>query len=88
MLFPARTWLLAALAVPAAFFAVSASNAMAATPTLDRIRDSGTVHVAYREDSIPFSYLDGSKPVGYTIDICSRLIDSLRTSLKIGRAHV
>ena len=82
MLVPARTWLLAALAVPAAFFAVSASNAVASTPTLDRIRDSGTVRVAYREDSIPFSYLDGTKPVGYTIDICSRLIDSLRTSLK------
>ncbi|MDF6354454.1 amino acid ABC transporter substrate-binding protein, partial [Escherichia coli] len=45
-------------------------------------RDSGTVHVAYREDSIPFSYLDGSKPVGYAIDICSRLIDSIKTSLK------
>jgi glutamate/aspartate transport system substrate-binding protein len=79
MLFSARTRLLAALAVPAA---VSASFATAATPTLDRIRDSGTVHVAYREDSIPFSYLDGSKPIGYTIDICSRLIDSLKTSLK------
>lgn len=83
MPFFARTWLLAALAVPAAVSAVVfPSNAVAATPTLDRIRDSGTVHVAYREDSIPFSYLDGSKPVGYTIDICSRLIDSIKTSLK------
>ncbi|MCT7326118.1 amino acid ABC transporter substrate-binding protein [Ralstonia mojiangensis] len=83
MPFAARTWLLAALAVPAAVStAVFPSTAVAATPTLDRIRDSGTVHVAYREDSIPFSYLDGAKPVGYTIDICSRLIDSIKTSLK------
>ncbi|CAJ0784870.1 amino acid ABC transporter substrate-binding protein [Ralstonia chuxiongensis] len=83
MPFAARTWLLAALAVPAAVStAFFPSNAVAATPTLDRIRDSGTVHVAYREDSIPFSYLDGNKPVGYTIDICSRLIDSIKTSLK------
>ena len=83
MPFAARTWLLAALAVPAAVStAFFPSNAVAATPTLDRIRDSGTVHVAYREDSIPFSYLDGSKPVGYAIDICSRLIDSIKTSLK------
>ncbi|MGN6263718.1 MAG: amino acid ABC transporter substrate-binding protein [Ralstonia sp.] len=83
MPFAARTWLLAALAVPAAVStAVFPSTAVAATPTLDRIRDSGTVHVAYREDSIPFSYLDGNKPVGYTIDICSRLIDSIKTSLK------
>ena len=83
MPFAARTWLLAALAVPAAVSATFFSpDVAAATPTLDRIRDSGTVHVGYREDSIPFSYLDGTKPVGYAIDICSRLIDSLRTSLK------
>ncbi len=79
MLFPARTWLLAALAVPAA---VSASLATAASPTLDRIRDTGTVRLAYREDSIPFSYVDNNKPIGYTIDICSRLVDSIKTSLK------
>ena len=79
MLFPARTWLLAALAVPAA---VSASLATAASPTLDRIRDTGTVRLAYREDSIPFSYVDNNRPVGYTIDICSRLVDSIKTTLK------
>jgi len=79
MLFPARTWLLAALAVPAA---VSASLATAASPTLDRIRDTGTVRLAYREDSIPFSYVDNNRPVGYTIDICSRLVDSIKTALK------
>ncbi len=79
MLFPARTWLLAALAVPAA---VSASLATAASPTLDRIRDTGTVRLGYREDSIPFSYVDNNKPVGYTIDICSRLVDSIKTTLK------
>ena len=79
MLFPARTWLLAALAVPAA---VSASLATAASPTLDRIRDTGTVRLAYREDSVPFSYVDNNRPVGYTIDICSRLVDSIKTALK------
>jgi glutamate/aspartate transport system substrate-binding protein len=82
MPFPARTWLLATLAVPAVFSAVPVSHAVAATPTLDRIRESGAVRLAYREDSIPFSYLDGSKPIGYTIDICARLVDSLKTSLK------
>ena len=81
MPFPARTWLLATLAVPAVFSAVPVSHAVAATPTLDRIRESGAVRLAYREDSVPFSYLDGSKPIGYTIDICARLVDSLKTCL-------
>ena len=83
MLFPARTWRLATLAVSAVVSVfVPVSHAVAATPTLDRIRDSGAVHVAYREDSIPFAYVDGGRPIGYAIDICSRLVESVRTSLK------
>ncbi|AXW20395.1 amino acid ABC transporter substrate-binding protein [Ralstonia solanacearum] len=36
----------------------------------------------YREDSVPFSYSEAGKPIGYSIDICSRVVESLRTSLK------
>ncbi|MGD7179718.1 transporter substrate-binding domain-containing protein, partial [Ralstonia pseudosolanacearum] len=79
MLFSARTRRLAMLAVP---LAVSAFHAMASTPTLDRIRETGTIRLAYREDSVPFSYTDGGKPIGYSIDICSRVVDAIRTSLK------
>ncbi len=79
MLFSARTRRLAVLAVP---LAVSAVHAMASTPTLDRIRETGNIRLAYREDSVPFSYTDGGKPIGYSIDICSRVVDAIRTSLK------
>ncbi|CAH0445296.1 Glutamate/aspartate import solute-binding protein [Ralstonia syzygii subsp. syzygii] len=79
MLFSARTRRLAVLAIP---LAVSTVHAMASTPTLDRIRDTGTIRLAYREDSVPFSYSEAGKPIGYSIDICSRVVESLRTSLK------
>ncbi|QCX50307.1 amino acid ABC transporter substrate-binding protein [Ralstonia pseudosolanacearum] len=79
MLFSARTRRLAMLAVP---LAVSAVHAMASTPTLDRIRETGTIRLAYREYAVPFSYMDGGKPIGYSIDICSRVVDAIRTSLK------
>lgn len=63
--------------------ALLASAALAATPTLDRIRRTGTVRLAYRENAIPFSYLDGAgKPVGYSIDLCMRLVDAVRTGIK------
>ncbi|WP_426399523.1 amino acid ABC transporter substrate-binding protein [Ralstonia sp. R-29] len=53
------------------------------TPVLDRIRDTGTVRLAYRESSVPFSFYDADKkPVGYAMDLCLRVVDKLRTDLK------
>jgi glutamate/aspartate transport system substrate-binding protein len=65
--------------------ALCVSDAMAAsgTPVLDRIRDTGTVRLAYRENSVPFSYLDGGgKPVGYSIDLCARVVDAIKAAVK------
>lgn len=53
-----------------------------AAGTLDKIRDTGTVRLGHRESSVPHSYLDGSKPVGFSIDICMRVVDDLRKQLK------
>ncbi|MCP1171609.1 amino acid ABC transporter substrate-binding protein [Ralstonia chuxiongensis] len=53
------------------------------TPVLDRIRDTGTIRLAYRESSVPFSFYDtDKKPVGYAMDLCLRVVDKLRTDLK------
>lgn len=51
--------------------------------TLERISRSGRVVLATRDASIPFSYKgsDG-KPIGYTVDICYRLVDAIRLQLK------
>jgi glutamate/aspartate transport system substrate-binding protein len=55
----------------------------AANSTLQKIRSSGTVTLAYRESSIPFSYLATDKtPVGYSIDLCLKVVDALRRELK------
>ena len=58
--------------------------ALASTsPVLDRIRDTGTIRLAHRESSVPFSYFDADKkPVGYALDLCLRVVDKLRTELK------
>jgi glutamate/aspartate transport system substrate-binding protein len=53
------------------------------SPVLDRIRDTGTIRLAHRESSVPFSYFDADKkPVGYALDLCLRVVDKLRTELK------
>jgi ABC-type amino acid transport substrate-binding protein len=48
-------------------------------PTLDKVKASGTITVAHRESSIPFSYLGGDgKPVGFGWEICGRIVDQVK----------
>lgn len=50
-----------------------------AAPVLDELRKGGKLRIAYRESSVPFSYLDANKkPIGYALDLCLRVADALR----------
>ena len=53
------------------------------TGTLKKINDSGTITLAHRDSSIPFSYIaDGSgKPVGYSHDIQVAVVEQLKKDL-------
>ena len=53
------------------------------TPTLDRIREHGAIYVGHREASIPFSYMIGDEVVGYSADICERIVGAIRDKLGI-----
>ena len=47
--------------------------------TLDKVKAGGSVTVAYRESSIPFSYLDDkAQPTGFGWEICARVVDQLK----------
>lgn len=50
-------------------------------PTLDRIREHGAIYVGHREASIPFSYMIGDEVVGYSADICERIVGAIREKL-------
>jgi len=68
----------AALALPVAAQAQS---------TLDKVKASGAITVAYRESSIPFSYLDDkAQPVGFGWEICSKVVDEVKKAT--GRADL
>ncbi len=46
-------------------------GADASAATLDRIKKSGVVKIAYRVDAAPYSYKDAiGEPSGYTVDLC------------------
>lgn len=69
-------------------FAVVLSHA-ADVPTLNGIRDTQTIRIAYREASVPFSYLDADKkPVGYAIDLCLKIAEAVRRELKLQHLNI
>ena len=49
-----------------------------AQTVLERIAAGGKLVVAYRESSVPFSYVVEGKPLGYAVDLCLRLADAVR----------
>ena len=65
------------LVVIAAFVAFAAP---AQAGVLERVSAGGKVTIAYRESSVPFSYLDSQtgKPVGYALDLCLRMAELVR----------
>jgi glutamate/aspartate transport system substrate-binding protein len=58
-----------------------------ATSTLDKVKQSGAITLAYRESSIPFSFLDDkAQPVGFAHEICLKIVDEVKKAT--GRADL
>src|ERR1700731_4776198 len=73
----------------AAAFCGSQANAEELTGTLKNIKETGAVTIGFRDSSIPFSYLDDSqKPVGFAMDICYKIVDAIKTELKLDKLEV
>lgn len=72
----------------ASLIALATPLAMAQTPmTLDKVKASGSITVAYRDSSIPFSYLDDkAQPVGFGWEICGKIVDQVKKAT--GRADL
>ncbi len=55
----------------------------AGAQTLQKVADSNKITVAYRESSVPFSYLIGStKAVGFSVELTEAIIDDVRKKVK------
>jgi glutamate/aspartate transport system substrate-binding protein len=81
-----------ALAIPASSSRAedkAPAGAAEHTDTLKRIRDSGAITIGVREASLPFSFIDAQKqPQGYSIDLCLKVADAIKTELKMPRLDV
>ncbi len=55
----------------------------AGAQTLKKVTDANKITVAYREASVPFSYLIGSsKAVGFSVELTEAIVDDVRKAVK------
>lgn len=78
--------LIIAVAIASLF---SGAQAAELTGTLKKIKDSGTITLAHRDSSIPFSYLSGdATPIGFSMDIANAIVDEVKKELKLPNIKV
>lgn len=71
----------------ALLIALPAWSATSCAQTLEKVRSSRTITLGYYDFQVPLSYVDfGNKPIGYQLDICHAIVESVRS--KIGRADI
>ncbi|NEU10936.1 amino acid ABC transporter substrate-binding protein [Methylobacterium sp. BTF04] len=79
----------AVLAFALSALTVGSVQAEELTGTLKKIKETGQITIGYRDASVPFSYLDNDqKPVGYAFDICQKIAEAVKTSLKLPNIEV
>ena len=77
-------FILAALA-----FAALATPAAAQEGTLKKIKETGAITLGHRDASIPFSYYDDKQQVvGYAVDLCLKIVDAVKSELKMPNLKV
>ena len=85
-----RQWLLVAALLPLACLAQPTTSVLAdgittplaLTGTLAKVHQKGEVALAYRDSSIPFSYLDArGKPIGYSIELCKAVVHAMEAAV-------
>ncbi|TFV86701.1 transporter substrate-binding domain-containing protein [Oxalobacteraceae bacterium OM1] len=84
-----KTSRLIAVLIGAGMAVATAAQAQELTGTLKKVKETGAITIGHRESSIPFSYLDDKQqPIGYAMDLCMRVVDAVKTELKMPNLKV
>ena len=68
-------------ALMAAVALAAVATGAQAADTLAKIAASGKITLAYRESSVPFSYLDGGKPIGFSVELSNAVVEAVKKKL-------
>ena len=73
----------------ACWVALGQARAQNLGPTLQKIKDSGTISLGHRESSIPFSYYDDKQQVvGYSHELMLKAVDAVKKELALPKLGV
>ncbi|MDN8612643.1 transporter substrate-binding domain-containing protein [Variovorax ginsengisoli] len=73
----------------AAVLLAAATTGAQAADTLAKIAESGKITLAYRESSVPFSYLaGGEKPIGFSVELSNAVVDAVKKKLNKPKLEV
>jgi len=65
------------------------ADAVAASPTLDRIKEAGVITFGYRDNATPFSYKDREGRVrGYSVELCMRVAGAIQKELGLSELRI
>ena len=79
----------AVVALGALFAALVPAPVEAASPTLDRIRQTGAIALGYREGAPPFSFQDREGRVrGYSVELCVRVATAVQKALGLAELKI
>src|ERR1700689_4728185 len=82
-------WLKLTLAILAFGFLSVPALSQGLTGTLAKVKDTGAITLGHRESSVPFSYYDDNqKVIGYAMDLCYRIVDAVKSELKLDKLDV
>ncbi len=73
-----------AVILPVLFAGLEAASA----DTLQRIGESGTIGIGYREDAVPVSYADAHRPVGFALDLCAAVAGKVKEKLGLAELRI
>ncbi|MGH8788484.1 MAG: transporter substrate-binding domain-containing protein [Cupriavidus necator] len=83
---------LVALSLCAAIFSATIAlraEAQDLAGTLKKIKETGAITIGHRETSVPFSYYDDKQqPVGYSMDLCGKVVEAVKMELKLPSLQV
>ena len=84
-----RKDVLVALTLAALVSSRAVAGAEEVNGTLAKVKELGSITIGHREASVPFSYVDDKQqPVGFAMDICSKIVEAVKRELKLDKLEV
>ncbi|MDO1583327.1 amino acid ABC transporter substrate-binding protein [Rhizobium oryzicola] len=82
------SFLRSAIAAGSLCLTANLAQAEESPDTLKKIAETRTIVIGHRQNEIPFSYVRDGHPIGYSIELCERIVQALETTLQLDKIKI